>query len=89
MLAEGLAARLAFRSHRTGHESILVLAGSPSEFRVKKSSPIPWIGLRFLRHSNSLFSIVRMFKITLHVKAVARRDIFLLGAVDHGVLLGR
>ena len=30
LLAEGLAARLAFCSHRTGHESILVLAGSPS-----------------------------------------------------------
>src|ERR1700722_8923844 len=33
-----------------------------------------------------MLSIVGMFKITLHVKAVARRNIFLLGAVGHGVL---
>ena len=45
--------------------------------------------MQFLRNSNSMLPIVRMFKITLHVKAVASRDIFLLGAVDYGVLLGR
>jgi len=44
-LAQGLSARLAFRSHRTGHEFILVLAGSPSTFRVNKQSPIPWTGI--------------------------------------------
>src|ERR1700692_2062698 len=33
-----------------------------------------------------MLPVVGMFKITLHVKAVARRDIFLFGAVGHGVL---
>src|SRR5580692_5409731 len=45
--------------------------------------------MRLLRDSTSLLSIVGMFKISLHVEAVARRNIFLLGAIGHGVLLGR
>src|ERR1700684_519394 len=36
-----------------------------------------------------MLSVVRVFKLPLHVEVVAGRNIFLLGPVGHGVLLGR
>src|SRR4029077_8659718 len=84
-----LATGLAFGSHRTGHESILDLEGSPRLLRKIKQSPATRNRVRFLRDSNSMLAIIGMLKITLHVKPVARRNIFLFRAVGHGILLRR
>src|SRR4029077_3127492 len=60
LLAAGLATLLPFRSHRTGHESILDLAGSPRLLRKIKQSPAPRNRVRFLRDSNSMLAIIGM-----------------------------
>src|ERR1700722_9311747 len=44
--------------------------------------------MRYTRDSISMLAVIGVFKITLHVKAVARRNIFLFGAVGYGILLG-
>src|SRR5579863_9794682 len=57
--------------------------------KVRAQSPSPYAGKKFLRDSNSMLAVVSVFKIALHVEAVARRNVFLFGAVGHRILLGR